>query len=310
MLKKKNTAKILTILTSGRKEGFTSGLLKRAIEGIKSQKVDVDYIWLTRYNIKPCIACFNCIRNDEHLCTQNDDMGKKDGGVLIKKIKEANAILIADPVYFWGATALAHLFFERLYPFLWTGGLNGIPFASISCASNQGMMREATRNLCKWAFQMKMRYIGGLSVHLSYYEEAKKQAYFLGEEIAKEAQNDIVKRKEMTDKETFVHYSYTSWKPLELYLDNLTLGSGSWQESLPFKAMSEKRFSNVDANDALRKAANALREAIYNYDLGEGKEAIEKIVETASYWTSATWKEYLEKKVIGSKKPDAYRSAE
>lgn len=74
--------------------------------------------------------------------------------------------------------------------------------------------------------------------------------------------------------------------------------------------MSEKRFSNADANSDLCKAVNALRETIYNYDLGEGKEAIEKIVETASYWTSATWKEYLEKKVIGSKKPDSYRSRE
>lgn len=93
-------------------------------------------------------------------------------------------------------------------------------------------------------------------------------------------------------------------------MDNLTLGSGSWQESLPFKAMSEKIFSNTDANDDLCKAVNALRETICNYDLGEGKEAIEKIVETASYWTSGTWKEYLEEKVIGSKKPDSYRSTE
>ena len=308
MVKKNDNTKILAILTSGRKKGYTSGLLDKAIEGMESQNVDVDYVWLTRYTIKPCIACFNCIRDDKHLCTQNDDMGKKGEGALIKKIKEANAILIADPVYFWGATAGAHLFFERLYPFLWTGSLNGIPFASISCASNQGMMREATRNLCKWAFQMKMRYIGSLSVHLSYYEEAKKQAYFLGEEIAKGAQSDIVERKEMTDKETFYHYSYTPWKPLELYLDNLTLGSGSLQESLPFKAMSEKRFKKADANDSLCKAVKALREAIYNYDLGDRKEAISKIVETASHWTNATWKEYLEEKVIGSKKPDSYRS--
>ncbi len=63
------------------------------------------------------------------------------------------------------------------------------------------MTRDAaTQSLCKWAFQMKMRYIGGLSLHLTYYEEAKKQAYFLGEEIAKEAQNNNVERKEMTDK--------------------------------------------------------------------------------------------------------------
>jgi len=68
MVKKNDNTKILAILTSGRKKGYTSGLLDKAIEGIESQNVNVDYVWLTRYNIKPCIACFDCIRNVEHLC--------------------------------------------------------------------------------------------------------------------------------------------------------------------------------------------------------------------------------------------------
>jgi multimeric flavodoxin WrbA len=310
MEKRNKSAKVLAVLTSGRKKGFTSGLLEKAIEGIENKNVNVDFVWLPKFNIKPCIACFNCIRDDKHVCTINDDMGKKGEGELFKKVQQANAIFMADPVYFWGATAQAHLFFERLYPFLWTGALNGIPFASISCASNQGMMREATRNLCKWAFQLKMRYVGDLPVHLSYYEEAKKQAYFLGEKIALAAKDDLSERKSMTDREAFLHYSYTPWKPLEPYLDNLTLGSGSYQESMLYKAVSEKRFNNKDAHEDLLKALLALRETIYNYDLGEGKEAIDKIVDAASYWTSATWKEYLEKKIIGSKKPDSYRSLE
>lgn len=310
MEKENNSAKVLAILTSGRKKGFTSGLLEKAIEGIENKNVEVDFVWLPKFNIKPCISCFNCIRDDNHECTLNDDMGKKGEGTLVKKIKEANAILIADPVYFWGATARVHLFFERLYPFVWSGALNGIPFISISCASNQGMMREATRNLCKWAFQMKMRYIGSLSVHTIYYKEALQQAYSLGEQLAREAQDDVKKRKEMTDKEAFLHYSYTPWKPLQPYLDNLTLGSGSWQESILYKAVLENQLSNKDAYKDLLKALSALRETIFNYDLGEGKEAINKIVETSAYWTSATWKEFLEKKVIGTKKPESYRSLE
>ena len=308
MENQKKRAKILTILTSGRKKGYTSKLLDQAIAGIESQDVDIDYVWLPKYNIKPCVACFNCIRNADHMCTLKDDMGKKGGGVLFQKVKEANAILIADPVYFWGATAYAHLFFERLYPFIWTGALNGIPFASISCASNQGMMREATRNLCKWAFQMKMKYIGSLPVHLSYYEEAKKQGYSLGEQLAKAAQNDNIERNKMSDEDAFFHYSSTPWKPLEYYLDNLTSGSGDWQGSLIYQAVFEKRFKREDAHKDLCKALDALRDTVFNYDLGEGKEAIKKITETASYWTSATWKEFLEEKIIGSKKPDAYRS--
>lgn len=44
MLKKSKNAKMLTILTSSRKEKYTSSLLKKAIEGIESQNVDVDYV--------------------------------------------------------------------------------------------------------------------------------------------------------------------------------------------------------------------------------------------------------------------------
>jgi len=105
MEKRNKSAKVLAVLTSGRKKGFTSGLLEKAIEGIENKNVNVDFVWLPKFNIKPCIACFNCIRDDKHVCTINDDMGKKGEGELFKKVQQVNAIFIADPVYFWGATS-------------------------------------------------------------------------------------------------------------------------------------------------------------------------------------------------------------
>lgn len=301
---------VLAILTSGRKKGFTSGLLDSAIQGIREQQVEVDYVWLPKYDLKPCLACFNCTRDEQHLCKRQDDMGKGEEGELRKKVTSANGILLADPVYFWGATAFAHLFFERLYPFLWSGKLNGIPFASISCATNQGMMREATRNLCKWAFQMKMRYIGGLPVHVAYYDEALKQAHFLGGEVAHAAIEDANGRKGLTDEEAFLYYSDTPWRPLELYIDNVTLGSGSWQDSMPFRSLSEGRFRNPEAVKALEKCVQALKETIRHHHWQEGEAATRSLARMAAYWTTATWKEFLETGVIGTGKPEAYRSTD
>ena len=54
---------------------------------------------------------------------------------LHARLAAASALLIADPVHNWGPSALCHLFIERSYPFLWSGKLSGMPFASISCAS-------------------------------------------------------------------------------------------------------------------------------------------------------------------------------
>jgi multimeric flavodoxin WrbA len=300
-------AKILAVLTSGRKQGFTAGILEKAIEGIKSKQVDVDYVWLPQYTINPCNGCFSCIRNSEHYCIQNDDMGQKGEGRLYRKILDSNAIIIADPVYFWGSSSRAQVFFERLYQYIWSGVLNGLPFASISCASNQGMMREASRDICKRAFQLKFRYVDNLPVHLTFYDEALKQAYFLGTELAQEALNDKQNRRSMTDEECFMYYSDTPWRPLELYIDNLTNGSSLWQDSIPYKALSQDRFKNRDATIALEKCVSSLRQTLTQYRWNNYESATKSLVKTAAYWAEATWKEFLET-VIQSEKPKAYRS--
>ena len=164
--------------------------------------VGVEVSQITKYlPISPCISCWNCLRNEEHRCTINDSMGKMGKGELFQKIVNANALFIAQPVYFWGVPAVTHLFFERFYPFLFSGELNGMPFASLSQAGNQGMAIMANRRMTRWAFSLKMNYIGGLPVHMVQFDEAKIRARYLGKKIAEAANLDAIERKKITDKE-------------------------------------------------------------------------------------------------------------
>lgn len=297
-------ADILGLLASGRHKGFTASLLESAMHGAKSiTGVDLEFVHLHAYEFGPCKSCFNCIRDDEHECVLSDDMG--GNGELMKKLKNANALILADPVHFWGPSAQCHLFIERCYPFVWSGKLEGMPFMSISCASNQGMHHLANSNICKWAFTLGLRYIGGLAVHTSYLDQAHQEAEKLGRELAQTALKDRNGREKYHDKERYVDYSKNPWQPLGPYLDNLTNGTFEYESSLIAKGL--ETFKNEESLELLRQSKDHLKNALELYADGKNEAALEPLVQASTLWTHATWKEFLEDEVIGSKVPSAYR---
>ena len=83
-------ATVLAILTSGRRSGYTATLLQSAIDGIKaSDGVEVDFVHSHEFSFGPCRSCFSCIRDPEHVCVVDDDMGRKGKGELFKRIGRA-----------------------------------------------------------------------------------------------------------------------------------------------------------------------------------------------------------------------------
>jgi len=69
--------------------------------------LDTELIRLAGLDIQPCNACMVC-RDEEERCPIDDDLFP-----LYTKIKEAEAIILASPVYFGSATALLKAFMER-----------------------------------------------------------------------------------------------------------------------------------------------------------------------------------------------------
>ena len=303
-------AQVLAVLCSGRRKGYTSSLLAAAVEGMQRvEGVDVDVVRLHDYQFGPCTSCFACIRDDNHLCVQHDCFGEQGMGELFGKVSGAHGLFLADAVHHWGPTATCHLFIERLYPFLWNGKLDGIPFASISSATNQGMQRLANAEICKWAFTYGMRYVGGLPVHAAYWDRAITETQDLGQQLAEAAVTDERDGRKPFggDEPRWLAYRGQPWEVLEPYLDNLTNGTFDLSRSLPATALREGAFKRPEAVELLQQIVPELEQALNSYHAGDEEQAIGHLVQASAFWTHGTYKEFLEEQATHASAPEVYR---
>jgi hypothetical protein len=203
---------------------------------------------------------------------------------------------------------MCHLFIERLYPMLWTGRLEGMPFASISCATNQGMQRLANREICKWAFTHGLKYIGGLPVHAAYFERALKEAEYLGRQVAISALEDESQgRKRFTDLERYLYYMDKPWSVFEPYMENLSNGTMRWEDSLMEMGLRLGTFSKPAAVELLQKSRDEFIKAVNCHRLNDFRQATEHLVAAGAYWTHATYEEFIAEQIVKATIPKTYR---
>ena len=107
--------KAIAIVGSPRKEGNTEILARHTLKAIEEEGLDTELISLAGLDIKPCDACMVCKK--EESCPIDDDLFP-----IYIKMKEADAIILASPVYFGSATALLKALMERAaYIAYWNG---------------------------------------------------------------------------------------------------------------------------------------------------------------------------------------------
>ena len=99
--------KAIGIVGSPKKNGNTEILTKHTLKAIEEEGLDTELITLAGLDIRPCNGCRVC-REDGEWCPIDDDLFP-----LYTKIKEAEAIILASPVYLGSATALLKAFMER-----------------------------------------------------------------------------------------------------------------------------------------------------------------------------------------------------
>ncbi len=110
--------KVIGIVGSPRKNGNTESLAKHALKAISEEGLDTELIRLAGLNVGPCTACMACKR--EETCSIEDDLLP-----IYLRMKEANGIILASPVYYGSATSLVKGLMERAgYIARW----NGEPF--------------------------------------------------------------------------------------------------------------------------------------------------------------------------------------
>jgi len=91
--------------------GNTAKILIPFLEGMKEAGASVDLFYTAKMNIGSCNGDMSCWFVNPGICGQNDDMK-----MLLPKIKEADIIIWASPVYYSGITGPLKTVMDRQLP--------------------------------------------------------------------------------------------------------------------------------------------------------------------------------------------------
>jgi len=188
----KNQKNVMIVIGSPRKRGNSSTLAKQVASGAKDAGAKVELFFLHDMNIKPCSACDGCRKKRGIDCVIRDDMR-----TLYPKMRAADAIVIASPIYWFTVSAQTKLFMDRWYAF---GGdenykvLAQKKFGIVLAYADADPFSSGAVNALR-TFQDAFNYLGAKVVGTVYGSAGKageissnkavmKQAHALGEKIA------------------------------------------------------------------------------------------------------------------------------
>ena len=113
MTKKKDMKKVLVLLGSPRKKGNSAILADKIADGAKSAGARVETLFIHGMKISPCKSCYACQKPNSKGCSIKDDMQ-----AVYKKLREADAWVIASPVYWFTVSAQTKLWMDRCFALL------------------------------------------------------------------------------------------------------------------------------------------------------------------------------------------------
>jgi len=98
--------KVLGLFGSPRRGGNTEILLEEALKGAEGEGTEIERLYLTDLKITPCTECHGCDSTGD--CVILDEMQK-----IYPKLLEADVIILASPIFFYGVTAWAKSLIDR-----------------------------------------------------------------------------------------------------------------------------------------------------------------------------------------------------
>lgn len=113
--------KIMIVIGSPRRKGNSATLARQVADGATAAGAQVETFFLHAMDIQPCTACDACRKKLKKDCVIKDDMK-----ILYPKMKAADAIVIASPIYWFTMSAQTKLFMDRWYAL---GGDDGYALA-------------------------------------------------------------------------------------------------------------------------------------------------------------------------------------
>lgn len=101
---------ILILNGSPHTHGNTAALCDAFAEGAASAGHKVTRFDLQTMNIHGCLGCLKGGKDRERPCVQKDDMGQ-----IYPVYQEADIVVLASPMYYWGFTSRLKAAFDRLF---------------------------------------------------------------------------------------------------------------------------------------------------------------------------------------------------
>lgn len=92
--------KVIAINGSPRKNGNTELMLREVMGILEKNDIDTELIQLGGKKVRGCVACMKCKEEKDGYCHKKNDLLNE----CIKKMAEADGILIGSPVYFSDVT--------------------------------------------------------------------------------------------------------------------------------------------------------------------------------------------------------------
>jgi len=98
--------KVLGIFGSPRRDGNTDLLLEQTLKGTQDEGANVERLYVSDYSLTPCKECHGCDQTGE--CVILDDMQR-----IYPRLLEADLIILASPIFFYGVTAWTKALIDR-----------------------------------------------------------------------------------------------------------------------------------------------------------------------------------------------------
>jgi len=183
--------RILVLKGSPREKGNSSTLADQVAAGATASGASVESFLLHAMDIKPCDACEACHKTGDGECVISDDMQ-----ILYPKLRDADAIVVASPIYWFTMSAQTKLCMDRWYALEGAHGnaLAGKKFAIVLTYGDSDPVTSGAVNAIR-TFEDAFRYIKADIAGMVYGtandegdirkdEKLMQQAYKLGKKLA------------------------------------------------------------------------------------------------------------------------------
>ena len=102
--------KICILNGSPRPKGNTKALITSFIKGAEAAGNEILCFDLQKMDIHGCLGCCGGGKDEAHPCVQRDDMEK-----IYPAYREADVVVLASPMYYWGISGQLKCAFDRLF---------------------------------------------------------------------------------------------------------------------------------------------------------------------------------------------------